>query len=166
MYHLYSKELFAISNSILNDPHEAEDVVQSAFIKVTPYIHKNLDVKCNKTRGLIVIIVKNLSFNVYSRRKLYNMANIQELENVLEDNDDFSPESVVLRLDQNKEIAQKLALVKEEYAEIMTLKYVHELTNTEISELLSITESSVRSKLHRAKKALQKILGGVDYERE
>ncbi len=54
---------------ILKDHYEAEDVVQDAMIKVANIIDGIEDVNCNKTRALIVIIVRNLSFNIYNRRK-------------------------------------------------------------------------------------------------
>jgi len=82
-YHLYKRDLLYIANNILHDYHEAEDVVQSAFIKFADYIDEELDVKCHKTKALIVIIVRSLSINIYNQRKKRNTANIEDLEDVL-----------------------------------------------------------------------------------
>lgn len=65
IYNLYSKHLWYIANDILRDEYEAEDVVQTAFIKVSEYLDENTDIRCNKTRGLIVIIVRNIAINIY-----------------------------------------------------------------------------------------------------
>lgn len=160
IYYLYKKELWYVAKGILHDEYEAEDVVQTALIKVSEYIDEDMDVKCNKTKGLMVIIVRNLSINIYNQRKRRATINIDGLEEVLADESNEAPETYVLRLDQSKWIADQLSQVKREYADIMTLKYVYEYSNKEISEMLSISEGNVRIRITRAKKALQKIIGG------
>jgi len=82
-YHLYKKELYYTANSILNDAYEAEDVVHTAIIKFSDYIEKNFDPKCHKTRALLVIIVRNLSINIYNQRQSRDLVDIDEMEDVL-----------------------------------------------------------------------------------
>ncbi len=69
IYDNYKKIAYWTAYDILKDHYEAEDVVQDAMIKVANIIDGIEDVNCNKTRALIVIIVRNLSFNIYNRRK-------------------------------------------------------------------------------------------------
>jgi len=164
-YHLYKKDLLYVANNILHDYHEAEDVVQSAFIKFANYVDEEMDVKCHKTKALIVIIVRSLSINIYNQRKKRNTANIEDLEDILQDDVSISPEVNVLRLDKTHEMAKNLSEINPSYADILTLKYTYGYSNTEIAGMLSISEANVRKRLSRAKEALKKIIeGGGTYE--
>lgn len=79
VYLLYKKELLYVANDILHDYHEAEDVVQTAIIKFSDYLEKNMSPKCHKTEALIVIIVRNLSINTYNQRKNRKTATVEVL---------------------------------------------------------------------------------------
>jgi len=68
-YKLHKKKMYYTARGIIHDDYEAEDAVQEALIKVSKYIDKNMDPKCNKTLGLIVIIVRSISINIYNKRK-------------------------------------------------------------------------------------------------
>lgn len=165
VYHLYKKDLLYIANDILNDYYEAEDVVQTAFVKFSDYLYEDIDVKSHKTKALIVLIVRNLSFNIYNQRKNRPTANIDELEDVIFDEANISPEVNVLRLDRTYEIAKSLSKINSSYADILALKYTFEYSNSEIATILSISEVNVRKRLSRAKKALKNIIkGGGSYE--
>lgn len=69
LYITYRKELFYVAYRILNDYQEAEDILQSAFIKIAKYLDKISEIECKKTRAYLVIIVRNLSFDCYNQRK-------------------------------------------------------------------------------------------------
>jgi RNA polymerase sigma-70 factor (ECF subfamily) len=163
IYRLHRKKLWYVANDILHDEYEAEDAVQEALIKVSEYIDKNFDVKCNKTVGLVVIIVRRLSINIYNKRKRRKNVEVDSFENVADD-DGWSPEIHVLRLDEKEWIAEKLADIKKKYADILTLKYFYEYSNRDIADMLSTSEGNVRIRLMRAKNALHTIIGDEYYE--
>ena len=160
LYLQYHKELWYVAKSILKDEHEAEDVVQTAFIRVAKYIDKNFDPNCNKSKALIVIIVRNLAKDVYNQRKRRSTIPIEEVEYGLEDQSVETPEIHVLRLDQSREVAKKLTAIKPDYSDILTLRYTYDYSDMEIAALLDIKEGNVRARLSRARKALHSIIGG------
>lgn len=165
IYHLYAKELVYVSHGILHDYHEAEDIVQSAMIRVSDYIDENTEVKCNRTRGLLVIIVRRLSYNVYNQRKRRSDVNIEDMEDYIRDDKSLSPELNILRLEDRKYVAKLMTSLNESYMDILTLKYMYEYSDKEISDMLNITEGKVRTKLSRARKACQRIMGGDEDEK-
>jgi len=69
IYKLHKKKMYYTARGIIHDDYEAEDAVQEALIKISKYIDKKMDPKCNKTLGLIVIIVRSISINIYNKRK-------------------------------------------------------------------------------------------------
>ncbi len=163
IYRLHRKKLWYIANDILHDEYEAEDAVQEALIKVSEYIDKNFDVNCNKTVGLVVIIVRRISINIYNQRKRRKTEDFGHFENMVDD-DVWNPEVYVLRLDEMEWIADKLASMKKEYADILTLKYFYEYSNKDIADILSTSEGNVRIRLMRARNALHAIIGDDYYE--
>ena len=66
LYFLYHKEMFYVAYAILKDYHEAEDVVQTTILKLSSRLEKIKTVKCDRTRAFVVIIVRNLSINIYN----------------------------------------------------------------------------------------------------
>ncbi len=160
IYYLYRKELWYVAYDILNDEYEAEDVVQTALLKMARYLEKKVDVKCNKIKALIVIIVRNIAINIYRQRKTYRTVDFDSLAFDLSSDDEAIPEIHVLRLDQIHYVSKKLNEIKPEYADILTLRYEYEYTNEEISKMLDIEEGNARVRLMRARRALHDVMEG------
>jgi RNA polymerase sigma-70 factor (ECF subfamily) len=59
---------------------------------------------------------------------------------------------------ENKEILQALKKLKQEYQEVITLRFVDELEMNEIAEIINKGQIAVRVTLHRALKKLKQIL--------
>lgn len=132
LYLLYHKDMFYIANSILKDYHEAEDIVQSSILKISSQIEKISEVKCNKTRAFLVIIVRNLSINVYRQRKNGQFIPIDNIIEIIPD-DNINIESYMIRLEKAKDVAKLLSKLDNSYADILALKYFYEYSNTEIA---------------------------------
>jgi RNA polymerase sigma-70 factor (ECF subfamily) len=69
LYITYRKELYYVAYQILHNHHDAEDVLQNAFIKISKFIDKINEIECKKTRAYLVIIVRRLSFDRYNEKK-------------------------------------------------------------------------------------------------
>ncbi len=164
LYLLYHKEMFYVAYGILKDYHEAEDIVHSAIIKLSTNLEKIQIVKCNKTRAFLVILVRNLSINIYNKRKQKKSIPIDNLIEILPEEENVTLDFQIIRLEEAEEMARRLAELEDSYADILTLKYFYEYSNSEIAELIDLTEGNVRVQLHRAKQAMKKLLleeGGV-----
>ncbi|NMA85809.1 MAG: RNA polymerase sigma factor [Tissierellia bacterium] len=155
IYHNYKKIAYWTAFDILKDHHEAEDVVQDAIIRMSKSIDKIEDTNCNKTKALFVIIVRNLSFNVYNRRKKIVYTDYLETETISED---ISVDEEMVRLEETEWIADILGKLNPDYADVLVLKYYYGYSNTEISSLLDITEGNVRVRLHRARLAIKELI--------
>jgi RNA polymerase sigma-70 factor (ECF subfamily) len=156
IYISYRKDGLWTAYKVLNDMHEGEDIVQEAIIKISSIIEEIDDINCNKTRVLFVIIVRNLSINTYNRRKKISSTPYDDKLEI--HSDELSLDEEIIRLEKAKLIAEKLEKINPSYADILTLKYYHDYSNVEISQLLDIREGNVRARLHRAKKAIKEVL--------
>lgn len=155
IYIKYGKLAYWTAYKILNDHHEAEDVLQDAIIKIADIIEKIEDVNCNKTRALIVIIVRNLSINIYNRRKKIVHTYSDEIEVVSED---FSLDEEMIRLEQVKWIAGILRELNPSYGDVLVLRYYYDYSDIEISNLLGVSHANVRVRLHRVRASAKKLI--------
>lgn len=159
LYLTYCKEMLYVANLILKNHHDAEDVVQASFIKMSKHLDKIGEIKCKKTRAYVVIIVRNLALDRYRQKKRAIPTDFSDelYADSLQD-DGMSLEQHVLNLENSKEIMIQLMQLNQDYSDILALRYFHEYSNPEIADLLGITVENVSVRLYRAKAALKKLL--------
>jgi RNA polymerase sigma factor (sigma-70 family) len=73
-----------------------------------------------------------------------------------------SPEQHVVLEESEKEIIEAVLSLPIKYREIFILRFYKSLSIKEISELIGVNESTVKTRLSRGKSKLEKLLGG-DY---
>jgi RNA polymerase sigma-70 factor (ECF subfamily) len=74
--------------------------------------------------------------------------------------DSHHPEVIFLKNEKNRQLEKLIAGLPEEERMILLLRYVNELSYNEIGGLMSLPLSTVRNKLHRAKKKLRETIKG------
>lgn len=157
LYLKHRKTMIYQALQITKDFHASEDVVQTAFIKLADYIEKIDDLNCNKTRGLIAIIVRHTAID-YNRKRQHKEALIFDgLEEVLEDRS-ASFEIRLVELDAIERTMARLAEENSMYADILTLKYFYHYENDIIIDLLNISSENLRVRLHRARKRFKELI--------
>ncbi len=158
IYELYSGTMLHIAISILHKTHLAEDAVSEAFVRIINHLEKIEEPDCDRTRGFVVIIVRNIAYDVLRQNK--NHSESELLENV--DYTDVK-EPVFENISAKEacnEIAQAIDKLPKPYADIIYLKAVYEYSHQQIAALLNISDENVKTRLHRARSALKKILLG------
>lgn len=153
IYKLYYKAMFNTSLRLLNDSMEAEDIMQEAFLSAFSKIDTY---KEEVSFGAwLKRIVVNRSLDSIKKRKLdldpidnYKLAEIPDELPVSED-----------------EVAQQLAEVKraiaqlpENYRVLITLHLIEGYDHEEVSEILAMSNSAVRTAYSRARKKLKDIM--------
>ena len=132
-----------------------QDVVQSVFIKLIDNLDKIDNIDC--TKEAFIVIIRNLSINLYRKRNRQNNIGLENLEEVLPDSRQSIDEKIIGNevLDW---ISYNIKKLHEPYADILTLKYFYHYTDKEIAQLLDISHENVRTRLHRARQSLIKLL--------
>ncbi|GAB6107318.1 RNA polymerase sigma factor [Fusibacter bizertensis] len=165
IYLTYLKEMYYIAYSILNNPHDAQDVVQSAIIKVIPYIKIIDDVKCRKTKYLIATIVKSTAIDLYRKKNNHPLIDIESISD-LPDQDLLAIDDIVIKLSEANVITEKLAKLDSKHADILILKYFYEFQDKEIADILRISYTNVRVRINRAKSRLKKLIHNDQFHDE
>jgi RNA polymerase sigma factor (sigma-70 family) len=149
IYKLYYKAMYNTSLRIVNDPMEAEDIMQESFLtafeKIGTY---SGDVSFG---AWLKKIVQNRSIDIW--RKKRNVI-FENAESVFETGDcDFENSLTEDEPDTRiNEILEAIKHLSEGYRKIFTLYFLEGYDYEEISNILSISTSTSRSQLSRAKK--------------
>lgn len=151
-YDLFAPTLFASAFRLLNNEWEAEEVVQEVLLKVltdTSLLNSEADAMLRILRRMTI----NLSIDHLRRRKVV----WEEWSDNLAEQSVESIEQAMIRQEDVAQLYSAIAMMSEKDRGILMLSIVEELTTEEISQILGIRPSSVRSQLSRAKQRLIKL---------
>jgi RNA polymerase sigma-70 factor (ECF subfamily) len=159
----YSATLYRVAYSVTRNVAEAEDAVQEAFIRVLRHREKLGEIRDH--RVWLVRIVWNVVLDKKRRAK------------TRPETDDIADHTRSLRAsglaaDQNAISSQQyqriMALIDRlprKEREAILLSAVEELTTAQAAEVLGTTESSIRSRIFRARRILAELLEKEGIER-
>ena len=150
----HETDIFRLAFSVLQDPSEAREAAQDTFItalKALPNYQERSSLK-----AWLCTIALNVSRNRLRKRKV-----LEKLHNTLtvvfqiETRKQPTVEESVIQTEKEKAAWNALNELDEKHRMVMILRYFHELPVHEIAEILSITEGTVHSRLHTARKRLR-----------
>jgi RNA polymerase sigma-70 factor (ECF subfamily) len=156
--------LYGIIFSIIKDDDRTADIIQDTFIKVIKNIGQLEDIR--KIKFWVFRIAINLSINALKKDKKFSYAG-DDLEAIAAQ---MAPSHFALR-PRNAEdvealyfsIQEQVALLPLKQRLVFTLKYVDNLKETEICEVLNIPVGTVKSRLNAAR---NKIKDAINLEEE
>lgn len=152
----YSTTLYRVAYSVTRNSAEAEDIVQETFLRVLR--HQNKLGEIRDTRVWLVRIAWNLALDRKRRGKTRpETEDIADLVRTLPSSELRADDEVIAA----QEHARVLALIdrlpaKERQA--LLLSALEELSTAEIAGICSTTESSIRSRIFRARRELADLL--------
>lgn len=153
----YQRTVYAAAYSVLGNPTDAEDAAQEAFLKALTHIGQFRS-EAKFSTWLVQITLNEARLRIRKDRKgLYS--SIDE-GNQDEDGDYFPidyadwreiPSETLQRKELKDALQKALDGLKPIYREVVILRDVEHLSITETAEALGITESSVKTRLLRAR---------------
>lgn len=158
IYVEYKHKMYGIAYDILNNVQDSEDAVHQAFLNMADNFQKILSIPCQELPSYIVIIIRNVSINIYNRNK--HIAEIYV---------DLSEEQLSFEVDffENIDYVSLLSVIStlsDNYKDILFMHYVEGFSCKEISNMLDVSVDNVWKRIERAKKALKKALEDYDNE--
>jgi RNA polymerase sigma-70 factor (ECF subfamily) len=150
IYKLYYKAMYNTSLRIVNDPMEAEDIMQESFLSAFE--------KFDTYSGTVSFgawlkkIVINRSLDSLNKRKaIYEDIDYHTGIKDESDDDILSKEETDIKVEEIKEAINRLP---DGYRIILSLYLLEGYDHDEIAEIMSISSSTSRSQLSRAKQKL------------
>lgn len=109
----------------------------------------------SKVRTWLLVIARNRALNAMRRRS----PTLVELDDNLSNyEDDTSPLEQVQRHFRGQALRKAIDSLPAQHKEILVLVFYQQLSGIEVAQVLGISEGTVKSRLHRAKEALRRIL--------
>ncbi len=154
LYDLYAPKIYRFIYFKVSSSMDAEDLTAEVFLKAWEYVNKNKEIE--KFGGLLYKIARNLVIDFY-RKKSTHEANLDETFLQKISDAGTAVEKMAVKSD-TQNIMKGLRLLKEEYREVLTLRYIDELDAGEIAAILNKSSINIRVLIHRALKTLRKII--------
>ncbi|MBQ8514790.1 MAG: RNA polymerase sigma factor [Ruminococcus sp.] len=151
--------LYNYAYRILHDSRLAEDAVQETFFVLIKSLHKIRDENCNKIRGYLIVIIRNVSFRIYNQSKKLTPMEDDALDSIAEDR--YSLEKDIEIRDMKERVMDLIKKMNPNYGDVIMLKFYHGYSDEEIANALGITVDNVRVRLHRGREKLKAMMEGM-----
>jgi RNA polymerase sigma-70 factor (ECF subfamily) len=152
----YASTLYRVAFSVLRNTADAEDAVQEAFLRVLR--HSDALQEIRDHRVWLIRIVWNIVLDRKRRAKTRpETDDVSELARVLPAGG-LSAEHRAAAAQHHAHVLACVDQLPAKEREVLMLSAFEELTSVEIASVLSITESSVRSRLFRARNLMADLL--------
>ncbi len=150
---------------MLHNAQDAEDAVQEIFVKAYTRL-ASFDPSRRFVTWLLTIASNHCIDRLRRRRQPW-----MTLDDVAFwlPSSHAGPEHLALEHEQQALVQQALQQLPETYRLVMILRYWHDLAYAEIAEISGLTESTIKTRLHRGRKMLAEILaqsGGAVWDVE
>ncbi|UOR10640.1 sigma-70 family RNA polymerase sigma factor [Halobacillus amylolyticus] len=157
----YGDSVIRLAYTYVKDKQMAEDVAQEVFIKCYKKIETFRHDSSYKTWMYRITINKCKDV-----LKSWSLKNILLLDTFIykEKNRSSSPETNLLKNEENHFISIKVLELPVKLREVVILHYYEDLNIREISHLIKTNQNTVKSRLYQARQKLKKVLGGDKLE--
>lgn len=142
----YKNDLYKIARTRLFNIEDIEDAVQETIISTYKSIHKLRNISKFKS-WIITILINNCNHIIKEKNNLNISYDTIDAEN-------FIGQSISTSI----EFEDLLKFLNIDERTILTLYYSENYTSKEISKILKMNDSTVRTKISNAKKKIEKIL--------
>lgn len=158
VYDQYASDLYRFIYFKIGRQEEAQDLTSMVFLKAWNHIQNNSLTDSKTLRALVYKIARNAIIDHY-RQGQAKIESLDTLENPIQiiDEDQNLEKDLNNNLEMER-LTNYIMQLKEEYREIIVLKFINDLELKEISAVTGKSKGNIRVILHRALSALKKML--------
>jgi len=163
VYDDHVAEIYRFVYFKIGNKEEANDLTSIIFLKTWNHIQNNSLVDAKTLRALLYKVARTSIIDYYREtgNKLSVTDSLDDENNRIEVVDEaLNSEEKIDREADLELIKSKLPLLKEEYREVIIMKFINDLSLDEIAEISGKNKGNVRVLLHRALSALKALVEG------
>jgi RNA polymerase sigma-70 factor, ECF subfamily len=157
LYARYGGMILAFLKTKIGDQRLAEEILQDVMLAAWENAHR-FEAR-SKVKTWLLVIARNRAINTYRKKRL-PIIDINDAFNLQAD--DTNPMEAVVRKDRESSVREAIQKLPEIQREVLVLVFYHQLTGPEVAQVLNISEGTVKSRLHRAKEMLRRVLSQED----
>jgi RNA polymerase sigma-70 factor, ECF subfamily len=154
LFRQYETGVFRLALSIVDDPAEATEITQETFISAIKALG-NYQEKQSFKAWLYTIAVNCSRSHLRKRRAREKLQTTLTRIFRVEFEKQVMPEETFIQNEKEAALWKSLNQLDENLRIVVVLRYFHELPIREISEILSIPEGTIHSRLHNARERLR-----------
>ena len=162
IYQEYRELMFRAAMAVLHNEALAEEAVQEGFLKIAKNISRFSEPICSKSASFIVIIVRNTAIDILRKENLG--ASLPYDEDIATPDSLKMPDVGEVLYGDGETVFEAISSMDKIYSDALKLKYIYGFKNSEIAELLGISEKNAQMRVYRAKLILKKKLEEAGYE--
>jgi RNA polymerase sigma-70 factor (ECF subfamily) len=158
IYDLFSHRIYRFIYFKVQSAEQAEDLTSETFLKAWQYLKEKREVP--NLQALLYTVARNVVIDHY-RRTAHEQGDVTLDDAMAVESPEIASDQLIRDTENNFDTARvldKLRGLKDEYREVITMKYLDELDTSEIAAALGKTPANVRVLLHRATKALTAVV--------
>jgi RNA polymerase sigma-70 factor (ECF subfamily) len=159
VYDKFAGDIYRFVYFKVGDGEEAKDLTSMIFLKTWSHIQTNSLTNGKTLRALLYKIARTSIIDYYRETGNKIEVSLDDPNHPLEIIDQTGNISGEVDTKTDLELIKgKLPLLKEEYREVIILKYINDLEIEEIAEITGKSRGNIRVLLHRALAALKELL--------
>ncbi len=147
----YKRAVYNLCYRMLGNPNDAEDAAQETFLRAYRALHR-YD-KNRKFSTWILSIATHYCIDQLRKRRLF-MISLDATPYLELPDKTNGPEGALVVDERQREVQQLLSSLRPKDRAAIVMRYWYDFSYNEIAEALSMTNSAVKSRLHRARRAL------------
>jgi len=154
----YQTPVYNLCYRMLGEPEAAEDAAQETFLRAYQHIHR-YDLQRPFATWLLSIAA-HYCIDRLRRRKLpiFSVDEDEESTYEIPDAKALHPEAETVHGEQQEQIHAMVQSLDSTDRAAIVMRYWYDFSEIEIADALNLTVSAVKSRLHRARKQLGKLL--------
>ncbi len=156
----HNQRLYRVARSILRDDHEAEDVMQDAYVRAYQHLRQFAG-RARFSTWLTRIAVHEALARRQRRSRFLPLDPAPEAQEVPMDTLPAnlpSPEQIASTAELGRLLEQVIDALPETYRSVFVLRDVEEMSTEEAAACLDISQENVKTRLHRARAMLRRDL--------
>jgi RNA polymerase sigma-70 factor (ECF subfamily) len=159
----YETSVFRLALSIVGDAAEANEITQETFISALKSLPTYREEKSFKA-WLYTIALNQSRSHLRKRKSRERLGNILKSILHVETQKQILPEDAIIQNEKEAVLWNSLNQLDEKFRTVVVLRYFHELSIREISEILAVNEGTIHSRLFSAREKLREALAGIARE--
>lgn len=152
----YNQQLFRIIRSYLSNRQDSEDVIQTTYLKAFKNL-KQFRGDSKFSTWLIRIAINEALKKLKGQNKISGLHSVTNGQNFDQKNNDenYTPESKMIQKDMSKHLEKAIDTLPPKYRSVLIMRKIEQLSTEETADILEISQSNVKVRLHRAKNMLR-----------